>query len=187
MSFIHIRALTATYKHQDVCIQATQEQSGTGCVYASVQAVCPAHRHQTTHIQAVWPGFLAMMQRTKTSATESSSHLCPLQVGDHVLVLPMPFCILLELTMISLSILSHLCEQSGFTVLCLSTWVFWGVAHVCVPRLWWLANLDAINTCHSYSPFPTLCLFQYFHTQKIPVHTILLAFLLQFSTAALQL
>lgn len=105
LSFIHICGLTTTYKQP-------AEQSGTGGdVSASVQAVCPAHCHQNICIEAVWPGFLAMMQRTATSATESSSHLCPLHVGDHVLVLHMHFCILLELTLISLSILSHLLHE----------------------------------------------------------------------------
>lgn len=105
------------YKHQDARVQATCWAARHSPVCAGAEVTCPARGHRKC-VQAAWPGFLAVMQRTRTSATESSSHPCSLQMGNHLLVSYEPFCILLELAVTNLSILAQLHDESGFTDLC---------------------------------------------------------------------
>lgn len=74
----------------------------------------------------------------------------------------MPLCSLEQLRVISISILSHLCESSGF----FQCSFFPGCLvklHIGVLGSWWPANLSVIVILHAESPFTAVCSFQCHH------------------------
>lgn len=76
--------------------------------------------------------------------------------------LDMPLCSLEQLRVISISILSHLCESSGF----FQCSFFPGCLvklHIGVLGSWWPANLSVIVILHAESPFTAVCSFQCHH------------------------